>query len=136
MIRERRDENPPHQPQTEIMNSTPHAKLAEALEKIPDSRIAAVLLEGMSATVTSRSGTVEPDTRTRILAANLVIQYKVGRPRVSDDSPALANDAGEGEGDANLVEQMAKSPALFHSVEEMLEKAVKLRESKCVVKNA
>lgn len=105
------------------MHATPHAKLAEALEKIPDSRIAAVLLEGMSATTVSRSGTLEPDTRTRIQAANLVIQYKVGRPCVSDGPPAPANDAGQGEGKSDLVEQMAKSPALFRSVEEMLEKA-------------
>jgi hypothetical protein len=110
------------------MKATPHAKLAEALAKIPDSRIADVLLEGMSATTISRSGAVEPDTRTRIQAANLIIQYKVGRPGVSDGPPAASND--EGEGKADLVQQMAQSPAFFRSVEVMLEKAAKLRDSK------
>lgn len=116
------------------MKATPHAKLAEALAKIPDSRIADVLLEGMSATTISRSGAVEPDTRTRIQAANLVIQYKVGRPGVSDGPPASSND--EGEGKVDLVERIAQSPAFFRSVEEMLAKAAKLRDSKGVAKGA
>lgn len=114
------------------MTTTPHARLAEALEKIPDSRIAAVLLEGMSATTVSRSGTVEPDTRTRIQAANLVIQYKVGRPCVSDGPPAPSS--GETQGTIDLIEQMAQSPTFLRSVEEMLEKAAKLRDSKAVAK--
>lgn len=101
------------------MSANRHKSLADALDKIPDERIANVLLEGMSATVTSRAGTVEPDTRTRIQAANLIIQYKVGRPQISAGPP---EDSPVNSGGDSLVD-LLKDPALAAKMEEALAKA-------------
>ncbi|MCP5534252.1 MAG: hypothetical protein H7A48_13870 [Akkermansiaceae bacterium] len=55
--------------------------LIARLKKIPDEEIEAALRSCLSATTTNRSGATEPDARTRLAAADLIIRYRVGRPR-------------------------------------------------------
>lgn len=105
--------------------NTPSEKIANALEIIPDSRIAEVLIEGMSATVTTRSGMIEPDTRTRIQSAALALSYKVGRPSVAVPPPASQDSNGQSADD--IIEKMVLSEAYFTAMEtqflDMIEKA-------------
>jgi hypothetical protein len=55
--------------------------LAEALAtELPDEQIAIAIRDALSATQTTRSGTVEPDHKTRLQAATLALAYKHGRP--------------------------------------------------------
>ena len=110
--------------------SSPHARLAAALSSIPDDLVAQTLLEGMRATVISRAGVLEPDSRTRIAAANLIIAYKVGRPHISEGPPAEPQKDAESDDD-ELVEVMGRSPAMFEFMEkrhaDLMERALKRR---------
>ena len=55
--------------------------LTEALAtELPDEQIAIAIRDALTATQTTRSGTVEPDHKTRLQAATLALAYKHGRP--------------------------------------------------------
>jgi hypothetical protein len=63
------------------MKPPPNYSLTEALAtELPDEQIAIAIRDALSATQTTRSGTVEPDHKTRLQAATLALAYKHGRP--------------------------------------------------------
>ena len=63
------------------MKSTQNNSLAESLAtELPDEQIAIAIRDALTATQTTRSGTVEPDHKTRLQAATLALAYKHGRP--------------------------------------------------------
>ena len=63
------------------MKPTQNNSLAEALAtELPDEQIAIAIRDALTATQTTRSGTVEPDHKTRLQAATLALAYKHGRP--------------------------------------------------------
>ena len=63
------------------MKSTQNNSLAESLAtELPDEQIAIAIRDALTATLTTRSGTVEPDHKTRLQAATLALAYKHGRP--------------------------------------------------------
>lgn len=96
---------------------TADQSLAAALEnEIPDYRLARTISEAMSATVTTRSGTLEPDFKTRLAAAQLALHYRHGRPVERQEILTVAVDA-DGSG---MKERLAKSPALRKALREML----------------
>jgi hypothetical protein len=63
------------------MKQPPNYSLTEALAaELPDEQIAIAIRDALTATQTTRSGTVEPDHKTRLQAATLALAYKHGRP--------------------------------------------------------
>jgi hypothetical protein len=63
------------------MKQPSNHSLAEALAtELPDEQIAVAIRDALTATQTTRSGTVEPDHKTRLQAATLALAYKHGRP--------------------------------------------------------
>lgn len=98
----------------------PSQALASALDKeIPDERIAKALGDALTATQTTRSGTVEPDHKTRLQAATLALAYKVGRP--IERQQVLT--AKIGDTDADFIERLAHSPALRAALRDAVEAA-------------
>lgn len=96
------------------------SRIAEALtKKIPAERIADVLIEAMSATITNRAGVVEPDTRCRLQAATLSLAYLEGRP--AERSEVVAKTAKMTH--AEMIEKMKSSPAFRAEIADMLAKA-------------
>jgi len=85
-------------------------QLAEVLHaEIPAERIARVLSDAMTATMTSRAGTVEPDHKARVQAASLILAYKVGRPVERQE---VVNVNLGPSADEDLANRLKKSPAL------------------------
>jgi hypothetical protein len=63
------------------MKPPANSSLTEALAtELPDEQIAIAIRDALTATQTTRSGTVEPDHKTRLQAATLALAYKHGRP--------------------------------------------------------
>lgn len=105
------------------MKNTPSptdSRIAETLaKKIPADRIADVLIEAMSATITNRAGVIEPDTRCRLQAATLSLAYLEGRP--TERSEVIAKTAKMTQ--AEMIEKMRNSPAFRAEIADMLAKA-------------
>jgi hypothetical protein len=100
---------------------SPSQTLAAALDReIPESRIAEVLSQCLAATVSTRSGAVEPDHKTRLAAAQLALAYKVGRPVERQEVVSVTLDADASSG---LAERLRHSPALRQSLGAMLQAA-------------
>ncbi|KAB2639807.1 MAG: hypothetical protein DVB25_04990 [Verrucomicrobia bacterium] len=106
------------------MNSlakTASQQLAEVLHaEIPEERIARVLSDAMSAMMTTRSGTVEPDQKTRLQAATLILAYKVGR---AVERQEVVNVNLGASADADLAARLKKSPALRRMMQRMIAEA-------------
>jgi hypothetical protein len=106
------------------MNSpskTANQQLAEVLHaEIPEERIARVLSDAMAATMTTRAGTVEPDHKTRVQAATLVLAYKVGRPVERQEVVSVNVGASA---DSDLASRLKKSPALRKMMKRMITEA-------------
>lgn len=101
--------------------TTASQQLAEVLHaEIPEERIAKVLSDAMSATMTTRSGTVEPDHKTRVQAATLTLAYKVGRPVERQEVVSVNVGADP---DADLASRLIKSPALRRMFRKILDEA-------------
>ena len=97
---------------------TASQQLAEALHtQIPEERLAEVLSSAMSATMTTRAGAVEPDHKTRVQAATLVLAYKVGRP-VERQEVVSVNVCGDP--DADFAARLKRSPALRRALRMLL----------------
>ena len=95
--------------------------LAAALDaELPDSRVAAAISDALSATVTTRSGIIEADHKTRLAAATLALHFRHGRPveRQEVVSVNVSTDSNE-----DLRARLARSPALRRSVRSMLDEA-------------
>jgi len=94
-----------------------HALAAAIAEQAPPDRIAKVLADGLSSTVTTRSGIIEPDTKSRLQAANLLLAYSVGRPVERIESVNVNLDADNSLG---LEERLKNSPALRQALSKIL----------------
>jgi hypothetical protein len=98
---------------------TPGEVLAAALDaEIPEHRLAKVLSDALVATVTTRSGTTEPDTRSRLAAATLILAYKIGRP--VERQEILTVNVSPDETEAALAARIAGSPALRERLRSLL----------------
>ena len=99
-------------------NSGQH--LAEALHaEISAERIARVISDGLSATTTTRSGAVEPDTRSRLAALQLLLAYTEGKP-IERQQIVVSNVSADPVSD--IEERLARSPALRRSLTATLAK--------------
>jgi hypothetical protein len=100
---------------------TPSRELSAALDRdAPMDRVARVLADGLAATTTTRSGTVEPCWRTRMQAASLIIAQRIGMPIQRTESVQINLDADSSVG---LKERLRHSPALRKSLAGMLAEA-------------
>jgi hypothetical protein len=96
----------------------PGQALAAALEnEIPEYRLARTISEAMTATMTTRAGTVEIDHKTRLAATSLALAYRVGLPVQRSETVMVNLDADQSD---QLRERLAKSPALRRSLARML----------------
>lgn len=106
------------------MSTTPITSsqaLAAALEaEIPEERIARVLGEALGATVTTRAGTIEPDHKIRLAAAQLALHYKHGRPVERQEIMSVSLEADNSVG---LKERIRHSPALRKLLADALREA-------------
>lgn len=103
--------------------TTPGQELVEAIARsAPPERLAEVIADALSATITSRAGTREPDTRSQLEAAKLLLAYSVGRPveRVETVNVNLDADSSIG-----LAERLRNSPALLKSLRAIIEQVEK-----------
>ena len=91
----------------------------ELATNVTDARLAEAISEALVATQTTRSGTVEPDHRTRLQAATLALAYKHGRPVYRSEVVSVNLDADSSIG---LAERLANSPALLKSLKAVIAK--------------
>lgn len=78
-----------------------------------------MLAQALAATFVTRSGAVEPDWKTRVQAASLVLAYKIGKP-VERQQVITQNIAADPI--ADIESRLAKSPALRRSLTAALAK--------------
>ena len=98
---------------------TPGQKLAAALEReCPEDRLARVISEGLTATQQNRDGTVSPDFRTRLSAAQLALFYKHGKP--VERSEVIQVTASN---DAETLRRVLQSPASRAALRKVLDDA-------------
>jgi hypothetical protein len=98
--------------------TTPGERLAKYLEEeFPEARIAAALSELAAATSTTRSGTIEPDSRVRLAALQLVIEHRFGRATPRSETPTIARDVDE---DKDATRRLRHSPALREAMKNAL----------------
>ncbi len=91
-------------------NDTASQRLAKCLEhEFPEERIAQALSQLAAATSTSRGGTIEPDSRVRLAALQLVIEHRFGRATPRSETPAVAKNTDD---EADFSERARRSPAL------------------------
>ncbi len=90
--------------------STTESLAAALADELPDERIAIAIRDALTATQTTRSGTLEPDHKTRLQAATLALAYKHGR--AIERQQIITANATPDEHEADLSQRIAKSPAL------------------------
>lgn len=99
------------------MKSTQNNSLAEALAtELPDEQIALAIRDALTATQTTRSGTIEPDHKTRLQAATLALAYKHGRP-VERQEVLTANITAN---DESIMDRIKNSPAAIVALRKFL----------------
>jgi hypothetical protein len=95
------------------------AELAEILSnKIPFEMVGEALFRALTATTISRSGAVEPDTRSQLQAASLILENRVGRPITRQEIISVDLNADSAVG---MKERLANSPALRALFRKMLD---------------
>jgi hypothetical protein len=100
---------------------TPAARLAHELaQAVTGEQISLVLRQALSATTTTRAGTVEPDHKIRIEASRLLLAYSLGLPVQRTETVTVALDA---DANAGLHERLAKSPALRSALQAALDRS-------------
>lgn len=93
-------------------------EISQALDQtIAPEQIAKVLRDALSATVTTRAGVIEPDTRSRLQAAGMILAYQVGTPIQRTESVTVNLDADSAVG---MEERLRHSPALRGLLKSML----------------
>lgn len=98
----------------------PTAELAEILaKKIPFEMVSEALFRALTATILSRSGAVEADTRAQLQAASLILENRVGRPIQRTESINVDLNADSGLG---MEERLRHSPALRAMMRKMLDR--------------
>ena len=102
------------------MKPPPNHSLAESLAtELPDEQIAVAIRDALTATQTTRSGTVEPDHKTRLQAATLALAYKHGRP-VERQEVITANVT---DNDSDILERLKNSAAARAALRRVLDSA-------------
>lgn len=105
---------------TEI-TATPSAAISAALNKIiTPERIATALSDALTATTIARSGVVEPDTRSRLQAASIILSYTVGRPVERSENVSIIADP---DSRVDIQERLRRSPALREQLARSLAEA-------------
>ena len=100
------------------MKSTQNNSLAESLAtELPDEQIAIAIRDALTATQTTRSGTVEPDHKTRLQAATLALAYKHGKA-VERQEIITANLS---DNDNAILERVKNSPTARAALRRVLE---------------
>lgn len=100
----------------DLPNLPPSETLTAALDKeVPDERIARVLADALAAMQTTRSGTVEPDHRTRLAAATLALAYRHGRPIERQQVITAKVDS-----EPDLISRLVHSPAARQALRDLL----------------
>lgn len=103
------------------ISANPSAAIAAALGKvISPERIATALSDALSATTIARSGVVEPDTRSRLQAASIILAYMVGRPVERSETVTIVADA---DSRLDIQERLRRSPALREQLARSLAEA-------------
>jgi hypothetical protein len=98
--------------------STPSQRLAEILaSECPDEAIGQVLRDCLGATIVTRSGAVQADSKTRLECARLVLGYRHGLAVKREEVVTVNLGAEESD---KLAERLAKSPALRKALSQML----------------
>ena len=96
--------------------------LAEALAaELTDEQISIAIRDALTATQTTRSGTVEPDHKTRLQAATLALAYKHGRP--VDRQEVITTNISESSD--VIMERIKSSVATKAAVRKYLENVLK-----------
>jgi len=99
------------------MKTTQNNSLSEALAtELPDEQIALAIRDALTATQTTRSGTIEPDHKTRLQAATLALAYKHGRP-VERQEVLTANITAS---DESIMDRIKNSPAAIAALRRFL----------------
>lgn len=80
--------------------------LLKAIRDISDSDIETALTSCLKATTTTNSGATAPDYRTRLATSQLILQYRIGRPREADQE-----DAPKAESIEAVLARAKSSPA-------------------------
>jgi hypothetical protein len=100
------------------MKPPPNYSLTEALAtELPDEQIAIAIRDALTATQTTRSGTVEPDHKTRLQAATLALAYKHGRP-VERQEVITTNLI---ENNKTILDRLKNSPAAKDALQRALD---------------
>jgi len=87
-----------------------NAQLAAAIDRdAPDERIVAVLADALAADLVARDGTRQPDHRTRLDAAKVLLSYGVGTPIQRSEILTVSADADT---EVGLENRLRHSPAL------------------------
>ena len=105
------------------MKSTPtiNEKLSEAIDQeAPAERIITALANALEADVAAKDGTRAPDHRTRVAAAQLLLNYRIGRP---NERPPV-KEPETGQQSESLEEKLKRSPALREMYQRMIDEAV------------
>jgi hypothetical protein len=106
-------------PSAELIIKTPAQKLHEALDReCPEDRLAAVISEGLTATVRNRDGTVSPDYRSRLASAQLALFFKHGKPVERQEIHQTVTNRSEEENMKTLA-----SPAMLAAMKNLIAKA-------------
>lgn len=94
-------------------------QLADAIAKsAPPERLAEVIAAALGSTTVTRAGVIEPDTRSRLEAAKILLSYSVGTPITRSEILSVSLDANSSIG---LAERLANSPALRKSLRAVLD---------------
>lgn len=95
-------------------------QLADAIaNSAPPERLAEVIAAALGATTVTRAGVIEPDTRSRLEAAKILLSYSVGTPVTRSEVLSVNLDADSSIG---LAERLANSPALLKSLKALISK--------------
>lgn len=100
---------------------TPTEHLAAILAaECPDEAVGAVLRQCLAATTVTKSGATEPDVRTRLETAKIVLGYRHGLPVRREESISVNLDA---ESAVGLAHRLRSSPALRMALRAALDDA-------------
>jgi hypothetical protein len=105
---------------TQLPDDPNRALSAEIDHQAPAERIIRALTVALEATTTTRSGTVEPDHRTRVAAASKLLEYRIGRPVERQEIVSVNLDADSALG---LADRLKNSPALRQAIRAALDSA-------------
>ncbi len=92
------------------------------VQKFEGDAIPSVLGEAMEATMLNRAGDEVPDMRMRLDAVKLALSYIVGTPMQRTENVNYNMDMSD-LNSKQLIEQLAKSPAMLDKVEAMIAEA-------------